>query len=55
MAKIIEDILVLKFSKITKDKDSDPAPALTNEHIEALIQVAQELIGEGVVIEAERA
>ena len=55
MAKIIEDVLILKFSKIVKDNDTDPNPALSNDSIAALVQVAQELVGESVVVEVERA
>ena len=50
MAKIVEDILIVKFSRIVKNGDSDPSPALT-----AVEQVAQELVGEGVVVEVEMA
>lgn len=55
MAKIIEDVIVLKFSRIVKDKDTDPEPAVTNDSITALVQVAQELVGDAVVVEVERA
>lgn len=55
MAKIVEDIIILKFSRIVKDADSGSNPAMTDDHIVALEQVAQELVGEGVVIEVERA
>ena len=55
MAKIIEDIIILKFSRIVKDGNSDPEPAATNEHIKALEEVAQELVGDSVVVEVERA
>jgi hypothetical protein len=55
MAKIIEDIIVIKFSKIVPEKEQDPSPAVNNDHITAMVQVAQELVGEGVVVEVERA
>lgn len=55
MAKIIEDVLVLKLSRIVKDKETDPPPVASNDTIAALIQVAQELVGDGVVVEVERA
>ncbi len=51
MAKIVEDILVIKFSRIVKDNDSDPNPAITAENVMALEQVAQELVGNSVVVE----
>lgn len=55
MAKIVEDILIVKFSRIVKNGDSDPSPALTADTAKALEQVAQELVGEGVVVEVEMA
>ena len=55
MAKIIEDIIVIKFSKIVPEKEQDPTPAVTNDHVTALVQVAQELVGEAVVVEVVRA
>lgn len=55
MAKIVEDVLIIKFSKIIKDNESDPTPALSNDTISSLEQVAQELVGQGVVVEVERA
>lgn len=55
MAKIVEDVLVIKFSRIVKNGDSDPAPALSADTAKALEQVAQELVGEGVVVEVEMA
>ena len=53
--KIIEDVIVLKFSRIVKDNDGDPTPAVSNDNINALAQVAQELVGDSVVVELERA
>ncbi len=55
MAKIIEDVIVLKFSKIVRENDTDPAPAILNDQIAAIVEVAQELAGSGVVVEVERA
>jgi len=55
MAKIIEDIVVLKFSKIVKNTEDDPTPTISNENIYALVQVAQELVGDSIVVEVERA
>lgn len=51
MAKIIEDVLVVKFSKIVKDSDSDVKVLANREIQQALEQVAQELVGEGVIVE----
>ena len=53
MAKIIEDILGIKFSRIVKNNDADPEPVLTGDNAKALEAVAQELVGDGVVVELE--
>ena len=54
MAKIIEDVLVIKFSKIVKD--SDTGSSIAGPDIQqALEQVAQELVGESVVVEVVQA
>lgn len=55
MAKIVEDIIVIKFSKLAKDGDADGAGVVNEEIQVALEQVAQELAGQGVVVEVERA
>ena len=54
MAKIIEDVVVIKFSKIIKDTDADPMPPISNDNVAALVQVAQELTGDSVIVEVER-
>jgi len=54
MAKIVEDIVVIKFSRIVKDNDQDPDPAVSNDNIYALEQVAQELVGQSVIVEVSR-
>jgi hypothetical protein len=55
MAKIVEDVLVVKFSKIVKDNTDGDLSVIENDSILALEQVAQELAGEGVVVEVLRA
>jgi hypothetical protein len=55
MAKIVEDIIVIKFSKIIKNTDDPDVVVLTSDNAIALTQVAQELVGDGVVVEVERA
>lgn len=53
MAKILEDVVVIKFSKLVKDSEKEVK--LASAEIEsALEQVAQELVGDGVVVEVER-
>lgn len=51
MAKIIEDIIVIKFSKIVRDSESEPAAIASADIQQALEQVAQELVGDAVVVE----
>ena len=55
MAKIHEEIVVIKLSKLVKEKDSSEQYIATNEVCEALQAVAEELAGAGVVVEADKA
>lgn len=57
MAKIIEDVLVVKFSKIVKDSDSESeSVSIAAQDVQqALEQVAQELVGDAVVVEVVKA
>jgi len=50
MAKIQEQIIAIKLSKLVKDNDSEQSLA-DSESIVALETVAQELFGNGVVVE----
>jgi hypothetical protein len=53
MAKIVEDIVIIKFSRIVKDSES--GVEIVNDEIQsALEQVAQELVGNTVVVEVEK-
>lgn len=54
MAKIVEDVVVIKFSKIVKDTEESHSVAGPDIQA-ALEQVAQELVGDSVVVEVERA
>ena len=54
MAKILEEIVVIKLSKLIKDSESGSELA-SDEFVSALQSVAEELAGTGIVIEAERA
>ena len=54
MAKILEEIVVIKLSKLIKDSESGSELA-SDEFVSALQSVAEELAGPGIVIEAERA
>lgn len=53
MAKIQTETLVISFSRLVKDSDSDSADIVTNDVTIALEQVAQELAGAGVVVEVQ--
>jgi hypothetical protein len=54
MAKIIEDIVIIKLSKLVKENNVDPDPVITTEQVYAIEQVAQELVGDSVIIEVMR-
>ena len=54
MAKIHEEIVVIKLSKLIKDNDEAGLIA-SADIVSALQSVAEELAGAGVVVEAERA
>jgi DNA-directed RNA polymerase delta subunit len=53
MAKIVEEIIVVKLSKLVKDGET--VTNISNQEIDsALEQVIQELVGDGVIVEVER-
>jgi hypothetical protein len=54
MAKIHEEIVVIKLSKLVKDSDSVSVIA-DADLVTALQSVAEELAGPGVVVEADKA
>lgn len=54
MAKIVEDVVIIKFSKIVKDSEEGSSVA-TSDVQTALEQVAQELVGDNVVVEVVKA
>ena len=54
MAKIVTESIVITFSKIVKD--TDLGTSITSPEIQAALeQVAQELIGDNVVVEVVKA
>lgn len=55
MAKVVEDVIVIKFSALVRDNETDPDVVLSNDNINALEQVAQELVGNSVIVEVTRA
>lgn len=54
MAIIVEEVLVVKFSKIVKDSVT-PASLISEEVQAAIEQVTQELVGESIVVEVVKA
>ena len=54
MAKIHEEVVVIKLSKLVKDDETVDNIA-TLDIVAALEQVAQELVGPGAVVEAQLA
>ncbi len=56
MAKIHEEVVVIKLSKLIKEKDDGEQVLLaTTDLCDALQSVVEELMGTGVVAEVERA
>ena len=54
MAKIHEEIIVIKLSKIVKDSDPvGPGTIASEEVVTALTAVSEELVGAGVIVEIE--
>jgi len=54
MAKIHEEVVVIKLSKLVKTGEG-AEPVASDEIIAAIEQVAQELVGNGVIVEVEKA
>lgn len=54
MARMIEEVIVIKLSKLVKDSDTTESIADTDVQA-ALEQVAQELAGSNVLVEVEKA
>jgi hypothetical protein len=55
MAKIYEEVVVIKLSKLIKEKDNAEQPLANNDICDALQGVAEELLGNSVLVEVERA
>jgi hypothetical protein len=55
MAKIVEEVIVIKLSRILKDNEKDPSTMGNQEMLTTLESVVQELVGDGVVVEATAA
>ena len=55
MAKIHEEVVLIKLSKLIRDNDGSEQYIANNELSETLRTVSEELAGTGVVVEVERA
>jgi len=57
MAKIHEEVIVIKLSKLIREKDeaASVAAIANNDVCDALQSVTEELLGSGVIVEVERA
>jgi hypothetical protein len=56
MAKIHEEVIIIKLSKLVKEGTEAAQGTLASaDTITALEQVTQELVGEGVIVEAQLA
>lgn len=51
MAKIQEQMIVIKLSKLVKDSEDAGAQIANEEVLAGLEAVAQELVGDGVIVE----
>jgi hypothetical protein len=51
MAKIQEEIIIIKVSKLIRDSDSDVQKILSSASVDGLEAVIQELSGENVLVE----
>jgi hypothetical protein len=54
MAKIHEEIIVIKLSKLVRETD-EPGSVVTEDLITGLTAVVEELAGSGIVVEIEQA
>lgn len=54
MAKIVEENVVIKVSKLVRS-DMGTQDIITTETLQALEQVVQELVGDSVIVEIEKA
>lgn len=54
MAKIHEEIIIIKVSKLVREADA-PTTIANDELVASLAAVAEELAGAGVIVEVDRA
>jgi hypothetical protein len=53
MAKIQTEAVTIKFNRLVRDSDKDAPSAINTDLITALEQVAQELVGDNIIVEVE--
>lgn len=54
MATIHEETVTIKFSKLVKNSEAGASEILASDIQQTLEQVAQELVGDSVIVEAEK-
>ena len=54
MAKIQEEVIVIRVSQLVRE-GAESTPRVTEDVTQALVQVAEELVGAGAVVEIDRA
>ena len=54
MARIVEDIVVLRLSRLVKNDDVDVAQVVNEALRQEIEEAVQSLVSEAVVVEAER-
>lgn len=54
MAKVLEEVIVVKLSRLVK-AGSSTEPVVSEEIVAALEQVVQELVGNSAIVEVEKA
>lgn len=55
MAKIVEEVIIIKVSKLVKDSEGDVAQIANQDTLTNLEVIAQELFGDSAVVEVEKA
>lgn len=53
MAKIIEEVVLIKLNKLVKNSENSNGPLTSDEMILSLEQIVQELVGNDIVVEIE--
>ena len=55
MAKIVEEVIIIKVSKLVKESEMDVAQIANEDTLTNLEVIAQELFGDNAVVEVEKA